>query len=85
MTRMSIEKTSQDFKTINHICDQVVEWLDRQDNSTLSRDCNQLFNETIQHLGDQIDLIKSVSITAIILIIKRVLKDDMRQISLFIR
>ena len=41
------EKTSQDFKTINHICEQVVEWLDRPDNSTLSRDCNQLFNETI--------------------------------------
>jgi YesN/AraC family two-component response regulator len=48
----------------------------------LSRDCNQLFKETIQQLGDQIDLIKSISITAIILIIKRVLRDDMRQISL---
>lgn len=75
-------KSSQDFKTINRISDQVAEWLDRADNSTLSRDCNQLFKETIILLGDQIDLIKSISIAAIILIIKRVLKDDVRQISL---
>jgi YesN/AraC family two-component response regulator len=78
----SLDKNHQDFKTINRICDQVVEWLDRADNSTLSLDCNQLFKETLLQLGDQIDLIKSVSISAIILIIKRVLKDDTRQIGL---
>lgn len=76
------ETITTDYQIITQGYREILDLVERPDSSQLNQQAGERFAVLIQPLGSQVDLLKSSFIAIAALAIKRVLKDDSRQLAL---